>query len=132
MEYLSYEEFKSIGGSDEVTESDFNKLLPVASSLLDIYTNNFYHFNDLETDAFQFRKLRFKQALAAQIGHFKEAGSTTAFGIDNRPSSFTVGRTRVDYGGGGTSADSKGSSESFSQESFLLLEGTGLLYRGVE
>ena len=76
MAYLTFEEFRENSLNDELTEEEFSKLLPRASSILDIHTNNFYVFNDLNDD-FEYRVNRFKQALSAQIQYFVETGTTS-------------------------------------------------------
>ncbi len=130
MAYLTFEEFQTISLDDELTEGEFKKLLPRASSLLDVQTRNFYVFNELADDKVEFRKNRFKQALAAQIQYFKESGATSHYELNKAPQSFSAGRTSVTNASGRS-----GQTESKSliaEEVYTLLSGTGLLYRGVQ
>lgn len=130
MAYLTLEEFHRYSLSDGLTEEEFKKLLPRASSILDVHTNNFYVFNDLNDD-FEYRANRFKQAVAAQIQYFVETGATSHYTLNQRPQSFSAGRTSVTNS---SSYNPRGQNESLSlvaEEVYLLLEGTGLLYRGV-
>ena len=129
MAYLTLEEYEEFSLNDGVTEEEFNKLLPRASSLLDIQTHNFYVFNDLEDDKVDFRKSRFKQALVAQIDYFKESGATTHYELNKAPQAFSAGRTSV-TNVSGRSIEVK-SKSLVAEEVYLLLSGTGLLYRGV-
>ena len=130
MAYLTFEEFKENSLNDELREEEFSKLLPRASSILAIHTNNFYVFNDLNDD-FAYPVTRFKQALSAQIQYFVEAGTTSYYELNKAPQSFSAGRTSVRNS---SSYNPRGQNESKSlvaEEVYLLLEGTGLLYRGV-
>lgn len=130
MAYLTIEEFNEYDLNDELTEEEFNKLLPRASSILDIQTNNFYVFNNMDDD-FEYRVSRFKQALSAQIQYFVETGVTSYYELNKAPQSFSAGRTNVTNS---SSYNPRGQNESKSlvaEEVYLFLEGTGLLYRGV-
>ena len=130
MAYLTLEEFKEFGLNDEITEEKFLKLLPRASSILDVQTNNFYVFNDLDGDI-EYRVNRFKQALSAQIQYFVETGATSHYQLNKSPQSFSAGRTSVTNS---SSYNPRGQNESMplvAEEVYLILEGTGLLYRGV-
>ena len=131
MAYLTFEEYQTISLDESLTEEEFSKLLPRASTLLDIQTRNFYVFNDLETDRIEFRRYRFKQALVAQIQYFKETGVTTHFELNKTPQSFSAGRTSI-TNESARSSSGKGEKVSLvAEEVYLLLSGTGLLYRGV-
>jgi len=130
MPYLSYSEFKELAPHIEMEESEFNKLLPKASDVLDNLTSYFYVKNDIEQDN-TWRVKQFKQALCAQIEYFHEVGSTTSEGINSAPQSFTAGRTSVSNA---SSYKVTGQNEMKSlvpEDVFVYLEGTGLLYSGV-
>ncbi len=129
MAYLTFEEFRDLNLSNELTEDEFNKLLAPASLLLDTQTNDFYVFNDLDKDV-PYRSKRFKQALAAQIQYFKETGKTTNYGLNKTPQSFSAGRTSVSMGS--TQSTTSIDTPLMADEAYLYLEGTGLLYRGVQ
>lgn|SRR5690625_1107207 len=129
MAYLTFEEFKEINIGQKVEEEEFNKFLPLASSVLDNLTNNFYIFNELDRDI-EYRANRFKQALVAQIQYFKETGAISHYGLNKTPQSFSAGRTSVSMGSRQSTKTSEISL--IANEVYLYLEGTGLLYRGVQ
>lgn len=92
MSYLSRSEFLDLG-FDEV--SDFDKLERLASYAVDLFTGNFYQFNDIEKD-FHLRKRLVKRAMAFQISYLEQSGVLSA--EDKQAiSNMTIGRTRVDY-----------------------------------
>src|SRR5690554_5745735 len=127
MAYLTYDEYTQFGFS-EIEEDEFNRLLPKASDVLNAVTRDFYVFNDIEDDV-PFRRERFKKAIAAQIEYFHDMGATSSHGL-NEPSTVTIGRTTVSRGyRGGSQEDAQ--SNIVSDDAFMYLSGTGLLYRGV-
>src|SRR5690625_3101064 len=99
MPYLTYDEFNELAPHIELEETEFNKLLPKASDVLNNVTSHFYVKNDIENDN-EWRVNQFKQALCAQIEYFHEVGSTTSEGINSAPQSFTAGRTSVSNASG--------------------------------
>lgn len=124
MPYLTYEEYKEFGFS-EIDETEFNQLLPRASDVLDSVTRYFYKQNELDKDI-EFRKVQFKKALAIQIEYFHDIGATTSHGINN-PLSVQIGRTQVSQG----VANQQKSNNVVSEDVYMYLQGTGLLYRGI-
>lgn len=131
MPYLTYEEFKTLTGKEDISDKDFEKFLPKASAVLDSVTNNFYLFNDITDDRIAFRVNRFKLALCSQICYFHEVGADTFEGINKNPQSVSIGSTSISNGsryGSGGRAESK---SIVADDIFIYLEGTGLLYRGV-
>jgi len=131
MNYLTYEEFQEIGFGQDITEEEFKQYLPKASAVLDSITRHFYQFNDIEKDV-PFRRKKFKQALAAQIEHFDETGATNTAGIQAGYNSVTIGRTSTSTTSGGRQNGSNtDTTDLVSQDVFLILRATGLLYRGV-
>src|SRR5690625_823537 len=95
MAYLTYDEYKVLG-FEEMEEDEFNKLLPLASDVLDSVTRDFYQFHDLERDI-PFRRSKFKKALASQIEYFFDMGATSSHGLQE-PASITIGRTSMSSG----------------------------------
>ena len=126
MPYLTYEEYKN----PNVEEETFDELLEKASTLLDHITNNFYVKNNIAADT-EWRALKFKQALKAQIDYFVEVGSTTFEGINQEPQSFSAGRTSVTNTSRYSMKGSNKSKSLIAEEVYIHLAGTGLLFAGV-
>lgn len=127
MPYLTYAEFQEYESSD-LTEQEFNNLLPKASGVLDSITRYFYQFNDIETDAI-FRSNQFKKALSAQIAYFNDMGATSTHGLKEY-GSVTIGRTTVSKGGRNSNQNDD-TNMLISDDVYIYLSGTGLLYRGL-
>lgn len=127
MPYLTYDEFKDLSQVD-LEEPKFNALIKKSSAILNNITGYFYVKNDIEKDN-EWRVKQFKQALCAQIEYFHEVGATTFEGINNAPQSFSAGRTSVVN----ASRSSETSTEKsvVSEDVYIYLEGTGLLFSGV-
>mgnify|MGYP001217434147 FL=1 len=127
MAYLTYDEYIQLGFA-EIEKTEFDRLLPKASDVINSVTRDFYVFNDIEDDV-PFRRERFKKAVAAQIEYFHDMGATSSHGL-NEPSTVTIGRTTVSRGyRGGSQEDAQ--ANIVSDDAFMYLSGTGLLYRGV-
>src|SRR5690625_2219091 len=127
MKYLTYEEYKEFGFA-ELEETEFNKLIKKASDVLNYITRDFYVFQDLETDN-EYRKIKFKKAVAAQIEYFYDMGATSSHNL-NEPGTVTIGRTTVSKGArNSTQIEQKESI--VSDDVYMYLSGTGLLYRGI-
>lgn len=129
MPYLSYLEFEEISTLD-ITEVEFNELLPKASILLDTVTNNFYVDNNIELDN-EWRVNRFRYALVSQIEYFDEVGGTSFEAINSVPQSFSAGRTSVSNPSRYKSSGSNEIKSIIAEEVYIYLRGTGLLYSGV-
>lgn len=129
MIYLTYAEYKDLQFPD-ITETEFDKLLPKASAILDNVTNQFFQRIDI-TKYNSWTVGKFQQALCSQIEYFNELGATTFEKINSSPQSFTAGRTSVSkssrYSNGGVSE----SKSLVAEDVFVYLQGTGLLYSGV-
>src|SRR5690606_11694881 len=93
MPYLTYEEFSDLT-EKEIDSTEYKKLLPKASAILNNVTKHFYVRNDIEKDN-AWRANQFKQALCAQIEYFYVLGATTFEEINNAPQTFSAGRTSV-------------------------------------
>jgi len=130
MPYLTFDELKELAPHIEIEETEFNKLLPKSSDVLDNLTSYFYVKNDIEKDN-SWRVKQFKKALCAQIEYFNEVGSTTSEGINNAPRSFTAGRTTVTNDSRYKTSGENETKSLISDDVFIYLEGTGLLFRGV-
>ncbi|MGC4019206.1 MAG: hypothetical protein QM793_08305 [Muricomes sp.] len=130
MDYLTYAEFQEIVGEDTISEEDFNKRMKKATLVLDNITDNFYQFNDITKD-YKFRSAKFKEALSYQIVYFVELGADTYEGINKAPQSFSIGRTSVSNGSRYNASGANETKSLVAEDVLIVLEGTGLLYRGV-
>jgi len=130
MPYLSFAEFKDLAPQIDIEESEFNSLLRKASAVLNNITSYFYVKNDMEKDN-SWRVKQFKKALCAQIEYFHEVGSTTSEGINSAPRSFTAGRTTVTNDSRYKTSGENETKSLISDDVFIYLEGTGLLFTGV-
>lgn len=128
MSYLSYLEYQKIGYTS-MTEDDFDVLVNKACDLVDVQTRNFYQFNDLESDI-DFRKSKFKKAVAAQIEYMFQANATSTLEI-NSPQSWTVDGMSVTEASRYNNTGANESPSIVSDDAIILLSGTGLLFRGL-
>lgn len=124
MAYLTEEEINKVIPSGTADDKK-NDYIEVAEAVLDNVTQNFYQFNNIETDH-DFRRSQFKKALLAQIKYFVNLGTSNFDQISSMPESFSVGRTSITNG---SSEGGVGRSYVASDVN-MYLEGTGLLYRG--
>ncbi|PKG30857.1 head-tail connector protein [Cytobacillus horneckiae] len=129
MAYLTYEEFKEISKRD-IDENEFDKLLPKASAVIDNVTSHFYQRVNIEKDN-TWRVNKFKQALCTQIEYFHVLGATTFEEINNAPQTFQAGRTSVSNASRYNPSGANESKPLISEDVYIYLEGTGLLFRGV-
>lgn len=129
MSYLTYDEFKNLSQA-ELDEATFNKYIDKASAILDHVTSFFYVKNNIEKDN-PWRVNQFKRALCAQIEYFNELDATTFEGINNAPQSFSAGRTSVSNASRYNSSGSNESKSLIAEDTYIYLQGTGLLYTGV-
>lgn len=132
MAYLTFEEFKNFEPLSNLdNEEVFSQLLTKASSVIDALTLNFYQFNELEHDV-EFRKQKFKQAVAAQVEYYALHGNkVTSHELSNAYQSFSIGRTSVNKGSSKNSSEEQNKSNPMiSDDVYTYLSGTGLLYRG--
>ncbi|WP_349651815.1 hypothetical protein [Lactococcus lactis] len=125
MAYLTFPEYQKFG-YQEVTEDDFNRLVVRASDVIDIRTRNFYRFHNLESDI-EFRKNKFKKAIALQIERMAILGAVSTAEIDS-PTNWSLDGVSVTNGGSGASGDN--ATSIISDDALELLSMTGLLYRG--
>ena len=131
MAYITFDEYKELTASANDNVDKFNANLSKASAVIDNITNNFYQFNDLETDKVKFRANRFKLALCAQIDYFIEVGGNTFEAVNKAPQSFSVGRTSISSGSRNNASGQSETNQLVAEDVYIYLEGTGLLYRGV-
>ena len=131
MAYITFDEYKELTATANDNVDKFNANLSKASAVIDNITNNFYQFNDLETDKVKFRADRFKIALCAQIDYFIEVGGNTSEAVNKAPQSFSVGRTSISNGSRSNASGQNENKQIVAEDVYIYLEGTGLLYRGV-
>ena len=131
MAYITFDEYKELTAAANDNVDKFNANLSKASAVIDNITNNFYQFNDLETDKVKFRADRFKLALCAQIDYFIEVGGNTFEAVNKAPQSFSVGRTSISSGSRNNASGQNETNQLVAEDVYIYLEGTGLLYRGV-
>ena len=131
MAYITFDEYKELTAAANDNIDKFNANLSKASVVIDNITNNFYQFNDLETDKVKFRADRFKLALCAQIDYFIEVGGNTFEAVNKAPQSFSVGRTSISSGSRSNASGQNETNQLVAEDVYIYLEGTGLLYRGV-
>ena len=131
MAYITFDEYKELAAAANDNVDKFNANLSKASAVIDNITNNFYQFNDLETDKVKFRANRFKLALCAQIDYFIEVGGNTFEAVNKAPQSFSVGRTSISSGSKINASGQNENNQLVAEDVFIYLEGTSLLYRGV-
>lgn len=124
MAYLTYEEYTALAITP-VSATDFPQLLAKASDVLDSVTRAFYQFNDMALDV-PFRRDHFKKAVVAQIDYFSDMGGTSSHEL-NSPLSVTIGRTQMSSG----ESNQKKLNTIVSDDVYMLLRHTGLLYRGL-
>lgn len=127
MPYLTYIEFQDFGY--EIDEVEFNTLLPRASDVLNNATRSFYEFNDIDKDV-DFRRKRFKKAIASQIKYFSDMGATSSHDL-NDPGHVQIGRTSVSTGGRNSNSNDDKQDKLVSEDALMYLRDTGLLYRGI-
>lgn len=131
MPYIDFEEFKDLTGKEDDFEPTFKKYLTKASAVLDNITNRFYQLNEIKDDPIGFRVKQFKLALCSQIIYFDEVGADTYESINNAPQSFSAGRTSISNASRYNPSGENESKSLVSEDIYIYLEGTGLLYRGV-
>ena len=127
MAYLTFEEFEEIS-QIELTQEEFDRLLPKVSDLLDYVTSYYYVENDMMS-VNPWINDQFKKALAAQIEYFSEVGSTSFESMNNKPQSFSAGRTSISQNQ--RNSNQQASKDLVAEEVYIYLSGTGLLFGGV-
>lgn len=131
MHYITYTEFEVLTeGTFEITKEEFTQLLPKSSAVLDSATSYFYKRNNLEKDHY-WRRNQFKLALCTQIQYFHSLGATTFEEINNTPQTFQAGRTSVSNASRYNPNGANESKPLLSKDVYVYLDGTGLLYSGV-
>ena len=127
--YFSYDELSDLQ-KESVSEEQFNMYIVKAQDIVDHVTAHYWMYKKFESIIpTNFLVKQTKKAVYSQLEHFvKQDGSTIA--DFQAPTSFSVGRTSI------TNSTSQQSSEVnlntlISPEVYMHLEGTGLLYRGV-
>lgn len=129
QDYLTEEEYEKMGFANVSAPFNFDNLLMRASLLLDNKTRHYYTFVKFEDD-FEWRVKKFKQAVGLQIEYFVQNEATSTSQLNDRPLNVSIGRTSISRGGKGQTVE--GSEVSLEcPDITMVLEGTGLLHRGV-
>ncbi len=132
MDYLTFEEYKELTGKGDESKANFDKYYRKAAAVIDNITNRFYQFNKIDEDKISFRVQQFKLALSSQIEFFSEMGVDTFESLNKSPQSFSAGRTSISNGSRYNSSGANKSKSLVAEDIYIYLEGTGLLYRGVD
>ncbi|KAB5324040.1 MULTISPECIES: head-tail connector protein [Pseudomonadati] len=129
MPYITKDDFKDLL---EVDEKFLEKSIKKTEQLFEVVTRRFYTKHDFETDV-EWRKKAVRDALKAQVEFFINHGATTAQELNSEPITVTLGRTSISNAtrNQSTLANAKATSNLLCDEFYLLLFGTGLLYRGI-
>lgn len=128
--YLTKEEYEKMGFATIASPFSFDNLLMRASSILDNKTRNHFNFVKYEDD-FEWRVEKFKRAIGMQIEYFVQNEATSTSQMNDRPMNVTIGRVTVSRGGKAQTLE--GSEVTLEcPDLAIVLEGTGLLYRGVD
>jgi hypothetical protein len=128
MAYLTFDEYEKMGFV--LSEEQFKENEPYAERHLNRITRDFYQFNSLEEDVWDYRKTKFKEAIAIQCEYIAENGKTALEASKNNPKSVGVGRLNLSFGDG-QSSETMLANSLISSEVYDVLAMTGLLYRGV-
>lgn len=129
MPYLTLEEYNAYDQFENATADNFDKLLAVASDLIDDKTNYYYVNHPILEDTFTFRREQFLKAVACQVNYLMETKATTSNKLNNSPKSVSIGRTTINNGSSTTSTTS--SKSLLSSDCLDYLYATGLLYSGM-
>ena len=132
MDYLSFDEFKKITGKTDDYEDTFKQFYLKAAAVIDNITNRFYQLHKIDEDPITFRVDQFKLALCSQIEYFGELRAATFESLNKAPQTFSAGRTSVSNGSRYNSSGANESKSLVAEDIYIYLEGTGLLYRGVD
>lgn len=128
--YLTFQEYKDLGGSNVTEEKTFSELEPYAERHLNTVTSDYYIKNFIETDSFSYRVEKFKLAMVIQIDFLQSIGVTSLENFLNlSTSNITVGRMHIETTGINSATVGK---SMVSIEAYKELATTGLLYRGVD
>lgn len=126
--YLTYEEYKKMGYT-ELDQEEFDKLITRACDYLDVQTRNFYQFKSLDDDL-EFRKIKFKKAIALQVEYMYQTDAQTSAEI-NRPQSWSVDGMSVSEASRYSNTGKNEAPSIISEDAISALSGTGLLHRGL-
>ncbi|MCT4383880.1 hypothetical protein [Lacticaseibacillus paracasei] len=136
MAYVDKDDYmQAMHITDADVPKNFDQLAELASEYLDEQTRDFYQDNDLASDPWPLRAIKFKRAVIRQIAYMIDSGITTTEQAIRQPTSAskTIGRTTVSKTWNNSQSSSDGQQRSvISADALAALNGTGLLYRGVD
>lgn len=133
--YLTYEQYKANDYADNdviADESAFNKFLPLATMVIDSMT-----MHRLEAGGFEgaddYTQTHVMNAMAAQMTYQAANGyRVLSDGRGQSVQSLTLGRTSLNFGTNGSGVTQSAANAVTADEAVVLLEATGLLYRGLD
>lgn len=136
MAYVDKDDYiQAMHITDGDVPKNFDQLADLASEYLDDQTRGFYQVNDLASDPWPLRASKFKRAVIRQIAYMIDSGITTTEQAISQPTSVskTIGRTTVSKSWNNSRSSADGQQHSvISADALAALNGTGLLYRGVD
>ena len=91
MQYLTYEEYKTISPKAGVSEDDFPAISSIASDVIDSYTFNAITRYDLMDDDMLVDKIR--RAVASTVDYIEESGGADAY----MQTASKDGRSKISY-----------------------------------
>lgn len=127
--YLGYDELSDLQ-KESVTEEQFNKYIEKAQDIVDYVTGHYWLHRDFKSVIpTHYLVKQTKKAVYSQVVYFveNEGSSIVDFQV---PSSFSAGRTSITNRSSQTE-QKLDLSTLISPEVYMHLEGTGLMYRGV-
>lgn len=127
--FLTYEDFTDLS-SVELDEDKFNKYIDKAEEVVSYVTQHFYQKHDFESDN-AWRKKQYQKAIVNQLNYFAEKGADTSSSLSS-PTQFSIGRTSVSTGNNRQINDIDPFDNLVNPDIYVYLEGTGLLYRGMQ
>lgn len=130
MDFVTFKEVDKLLGDDRVSEEDFERYIKKAEEIIDYLTNRHYRFNSLSDDPISFRVEQFKKAICMQLLYFADMEADTFEGLNREPEHISIGRTSISKSGKTGTGNSR-IIPLVSQDVYICLAGTGLLYRGI-
>lgn len=129
MAYITYEQYIDLYGSCPIQEADFPVYAGIASDLIDSITQYRLIQGGGIAALPEWAQTLVQKAAAAQVLYFTQLGLETVL-TGQAGQSFTVGKVSVS-GGSLANANAAAGQLTISPTAKVLLEQTGLMYRGV-
>lgn len=126
--FLRYNDLSDLQ-KQKVTQDQFEEYIEPAEAVIHNVTNNYWMVYDQKQESFQGEQT--KKAIFAQVMWFVDHGGSSVATF-KKPSSFSAGRTTVTERSGREQSTEAGATALVNPEVYIHLEGTGLLFRGVD